>query len=166
MRVINAMIDPWRSCAWGLTDFGCNRRSFDPRPLPNLAVLIMKFLRAMKNLGRRQPIGQWQEHVQEVFRSDARAEGEEVWIGGWALDHTDLRRCPQNCAMGFWSGRKLQSHCIFGTFVDFGCASAFRDSTWNRQSWQQPCGHKMHDHKVPSLCLQYGACSSASKPGI
>ena len=68
--------------------------NFDHRPLPKLAVLIMKFLsRAMKNLGRRQPVGQWQEHVQEVFRTDARAEGEEVWIGVWALDHTDLRHC-------------------------------------------------------------------------
>ena len=68
--------------------------NFNHRPLPKLAVLIMKFLaKAMKNLGRRQPIGHWQEHVQEVFRTDARAEGEEVWIGGWALDHTELRYC-------------------------------------------------------------------------
>ena len=114
--------------------------NFDHRPLPKLAVLIMKFLsRAMKNLGRRQPVGQWQEHVQEVFRTDARAEGEEVWIGGWALDHTDLRHCrwfaerlDRKTAPWVCSWRKLQSHRIFGTLVDFGCASAFRDSTWHK----------------------------------
>ena len=25
----------------------------------------------------------------EAFRTDARAEGDEVWLGGWALDHSD-----------------------------------------------------------------------------
>ena len=33
----------------------------------------------------------------ELFRSDARADGNEVWIGGWALDHQvryqDKKRC-------------------------------------------------------------------------
>ncbi|CAE7822629.1 unnamed protein product [Symbiodinium necroappetens] len=29
----------------------------------------------------------------ELFRTDARAEGNEVWIGGWALDHRDTTQC-------------------------------------------------------------------------
>ena len=111
--------------------------NFNHRPLPKLAVLIMKFLaKAMKNLGRRQPIGHWQEHVQEVFRTDARAEGEEVWIGGWALDHTELRYCRwfaerldrKSASWVFAIWRKLQSHSIVGALGDLGWCCALRGS--------------------------------------
>ena len=29
----------------------------------------------------------------ELYRTDARAEGNEIWIGGWALDSSDTKRC-------------------------------------------------------------------------
>ena len=67
---------------------------FERMKLPKLAILVMKFLsRALSGSSRAQQIGNCQGMVQEVFRTDARAEGAEIWIGGWALDHHDRSRC-------------------------------------------------------------------------
>ena len=46
--------------------------------------LIFRFLaRALEGDGRKAPVGRQGVRDVEVFRIDARAEGNEVWIGGW-----------------------------------------------------------------------------------
>ena len=42
--------------------------------------------------GRLQALGRKVGEERELYRTDARADGDEVWIGGWALDHDDTRR--------------------------------------------------------------------------
>ena len=49
--------------------------------------------RALEGDGRLAHVGRELAVAREVFRTDARAEGSEVWIGGWALDNADTRRC-------------------------------------------------------------------------
>ena len=47
----------------------------------------------MRQTGRLQPVGRESDTEVELFRTDARADGEEVWIGGWALDSGDRSKC-------------------------------------------------------------------------
>lgn len=62
--------------------------------LPKALRLIFAFLRlALEGGGRLQPLGPRAVEEREFYRTDARAEGDEVWIGGWALDHAETRRC-------------------------------------------------------------------------
>ena len=62
--------------------------------LPKAIILIMQFLaKALRGLGRLTPVGAPVACEKELFRTDARAEGDEVWIGGWALDHADTKKC-------------------------------------------------------------------------
>ena len=62
--------------------------------LPKAVVYIMTFLAAaLEGHGRLLPVGRLPAAERELFRTDARAEGNEIWIGGWALDHQDKRKC-------------------------------------------------------------------------
>ena len=78
--------------------------SYNKRRLPKLVILILRFLSNALEKGQRlQGVGVFHEHVREVFRTDARAEGAEVWIGGWALDSEDASQCR-------WFAEKLNHH--------------------------------------------------------
>ena len=62
--------------------------------LPKALKLIFSFLcTALDGDGRLRALGRKVSEERELYRTDARAEGDEVWIGGWALDHDDTRRC-------------------------------------------------------------------------
>ena len=62
--------------------------------LPKLVVLLLNFLKqSLKEVGRRTAVGQFHEVETELFRTDARAEGDEIFIGGWALDSSDRSKC-------------------------------------------------------------------------
>ena len=62
--------------------------------VPKAIILIMQYLaRALKGLGRLKPVRTPVAGEKELFRTDAKAEGDEVWIGGWALDHADTKQC-------------------------------------------------------------------------
>ena len=51
--------------------------------VPKATILIMQYLaRALKGLGRLKPVGTPVAGEKELFRTDAKAEGDEVWIGG------------------------------------------------------------------------------------
>ena len=56
------------------------------RRLPRALILIFRFLsRALEGDGRAAPVGQQRVHE--------KAEGNEVWVGGWAIDDPDPRQC-------------------------------------------------------------------------
>ena len=62
--------------------------------LPKAIILIFKFLaKALQGEGRLVSVSRHVTTPKELFRTDASAEGEEIWIGGWALDDADTRRC-------------------------------------------------------------------------
>ena len=62
--------------------------------LPKAIILIFKLLaKALQGEGRLVSISRHVTTPKELFGTDARAEGEEIWIGGWALDDADTRRC-------------------------------------------------------------------------
>ena len=64
--------------------------AFRSRPLPKLVIVLLKFLNAsLERLGRNAAVGEHCETECELFRTDARAEGDEVWIG-FALDNGKL----------------------------------------------------------------------------
>ena len=66
----------------------------EARTLPKSVRLIFAFIaKAMRQTGRLQPVGRESDTEVELFRTDARADGEEVWIGGWALDSADRSKC-------------------------------------------------------------------------
>ena len=76
----------------------------EARTLPKSIKLIFTFIaKAMRQTGQLQPVGMDSETEVEVFRTDARAEGEEVWIGGWALDSSDRSECR-------WFAERLTRH--------------------------------------------------------
>jgi hypothetical protein len=128
---------------------------YERMKLPKLAILVMKFLsRALSGSSRAQQIGNCQGMVQEVFRTDARAEGAEIWIGGWALDHHDRSQCRwfaerldhQNARWAFTAGesyRAIASLELLATLVAVvlfkpegrnmlgGCCSAGTDNKGN-----------------------------------
>lgn len=58
----------------------------DAAPLPEAVALSLRFIRDMLQKGyREQRILKQVGHVRELFRTDAKAEGEEIWIGGWCI---------------------------------------------------------------------------------
>ena len=70
--------------------------------LPKAIILIFKLLaKALQGEGRLVSISRHVTTPKELFGTDARAEGEEIWIGGWALDYADTRRCR-------WFSERLQ----------------------------------------------------------
>ena len=76
----------------------------EARTLPKSVRLIFAFIaKAMRQTGRLQPVGRESDTEVELFRTDARADGEEVWIGGWALDSADRSKCR-------WFAERLSRH--------------------------------------------------------
>ena len=63
--------------------------------LPKAIELILSFLQTCLEQGmRRVTIGRQLGPVAEIFRTDARAQGSELWVGGWCCaDNTDPRKC-------------------------------------------------------------------------
>ena len=62
--------------------------------LPKALIFIFGFLAtALKTGGCLVPVGRLPAVERELFGTDARAEGNEIWIGGWALDHRDKKKC-------------------------------------------------------------------------
>ena len=62
--------------------------------LPKAIILIFKFLaKALADGGRLASVPPAPGDQVELFRTDARAEGNEIWIGGWAMDSTETKRC-------------------------------------------------------------------------
>ena len=64
------------------------------RRLPRALILIFRFLaRVLAGDGGAAPVGQQRVREMEIFCADAKAEGNEVWVGGWAIDDPDPRQC-------------------------------------------------------------------------
>lgn len=62
--------------------------------LPKAIILIFRFLaRALAGSGRLVSVPPAPGERVELFRTDARAEGNEIWIGGWAMDSTETKQC-------------------------------------------------------------------------
>ena len=62
--------------------------------LPKAIILIFRFLaKALAGSGRLVSVPPAPGERVELFRTDARAEGNEIWIGGWALDSSDTKQC-------------------------------------------------------------------------
>ena len=62
--------------------------------VPRAISLIFKFLaKALGGGGRLTSAGKAHAVEKELFRTDAKAEGNEVWIAGWALDCENTKQC-------------------------------------------------------------------------
>ena len=62
--------------------------------VPRAISLIFKFLaKALGGGGRLTSAGKAHAVEKELFRTDAKAEGNEVWIAGWALDSENTKQC-------------------------------------------------------------------------
>lgn len=62
--------------------------------LPKAIIVIFRFLaKALAGGGRLASVPPAGGEQMELFRTDARAEGNEIWIGGWAMDSADTKRC-------------------------------------------------------------------------
>ena len=62
--------------------------------VPRAIALIFKFLAtALSGTGRLMAAGKPLAMEKELFRTDAKAEGNEVWIAGWALESEDTKQC-------------------------------------------------------------------------
>ena len=48
---------------------------------------------ALKGDGRLSKVGGQRRNAREMFRTDAQAEGNQIWLGVWALDHDDKKKC-------------------------------------------------------------------------
>ena len=65
--------------------------------LSKVVRLVLEFLRKMLLQGcSAQPVGARSPKPVELFRTDAKAEGEEICIGGWAVadDPSSTMNCP------------------------------------------------------------------------
>ena len=82
--------------------------------LPKAIELILSFLQTCLEQGmRRVTIGRQLGPVAEMFRTDARAQGSELWIGGWCCaDNADPRKCR-------WFSEKID-HLKFPIFYMAG----------------------------------------------
>ena len=80
--------------------------------LPKVVRLVLVFLQKMLQDGHRvQTIGVKAPRVQELFRTDAKAEGNEVWIGGWAVMNGT---CTNQCR---WFSERLTRHNAKWAFI-------------------------------------------------
>ena len=62
--------------------------------VPRAIALIFKFLaEALSGTGRLVAAGKPHVSERELFRADAKAEGNDIWIAGWALDSDDTKQC-------------------------------------------------------------------------
>ena len=148
--------------------------------VPKAIKLIMLFLaKALEGPGRLAPV---RASVQqpEAFRTDARAEGDEIWLGGWAMDHVDTKKCrwfseklnPQTAPWLYAAGdsyRQIASLELLATLaavVSFGvggcpsCHIACSSGTDNRGNWLRSI--TLAYDQVSTLCLFNGACDTAA----
>ena len=82
--------------------------------LPKAIELILSFLQACLEQGmRRVSVGRQLGPVAELFRTDARAQGSELWVGGWCCaDDPDPKKCR-------WFSEKID-HLKFPIFYMAG----------------------------------------------
>ncbi|CAL1153097.1 unnamed protein product, partial [Cladocopium goreaui] len=98
--------------------------------LPKAVIYILRFIEHMLKHGwRTRPVGPLQEARRELFRADAKAEGEVICIGGWAIeDGPDTKSCRwfserltrSNAPWAFLAGesfRAIASLELFATLV-------------------------------------------------
>ena len=98
--------------------------------LPKAVVYILRFIAHMlKNGWRARPVGSLHEVRRELFRADAKAQGEVICIGGWAIqDGPDTHSCRwfserltrTNAPWAFLAGesfRAIASLELFATLV-------------------------------------------------
>ena len=98
--------------------------------LPKAVIYILRFIEHMLKHGwRTRPVGPLQEARRELFRADAKAEGEVICIGGWAVeDGPDTKSCRwfserltrSNAPWAFLAGesfRAIASLELFATLV-------------------------------------------------
>ena len=63
-------------------------------PKAVIFMFLFRFLvTALKDGGRIAPVRRLPASEHELFGTDARAEGNEIWVGGWALEHRDTKQC-------------------------------------------------------------------------
>ena len=104
--------------------------------LPKAVIYILRFIvHALKHAWRTRPVGCLHEARRELFRADAKAEGEVICIGGWAVeDGPDTKSCRWfserltrgKCTLGFLGWGIFQSHCIFGIVCYLGESGPFQ----------------------------------------
>ena len=139
--------------------------------VPRAISLIFKFLaKALGGGGRLTSAGKAHAVEKELFRTDAKAEGNEVWIAGWALDSENTKQWqvvlraagPCYCALGVHGWRSLSPNRIAGASSNASggdvvwCATrrGMRIpllSRYRQQRKQQP-RVAASDHKIP-LCI-------------
>ena len=111
----------------------------------------------------------------ELFRTDARADNEEVWIGGWALDSSDLAQCRwfseklnrKNAWWAFLAGEpfgsiaSLEMLATLAALVVFDCRGCKQHELFSidRQSGKCLRAPTLVDHAVPIVLCSYGDCS-------
>ena len=137
--------------------------------LPKAIILIFKLLaKALQGEGRLVSVSRHVTTPKELFRTDARAEGEEIWIGGWALDYADTRRCRWfserlQCAVALrgWRGlppdRGQQSLSLAFQRLPLLCCDG--------QPRQQPSRGTLANYEVSIERFLNGTCRSTSMQG-
>ena len=156
-------------------------QNFSVCRLPKAIQLIFRFLaKVLDGDGRLLAVGSAKQQEVELFRTDAKAEGNTVRIAGWAccdsadtwqrrwfsetLDHT-------NAPWLFCSGEsyrqiaslELAATLVAGFYLEClkqMCLPVLRS---NRQQRKQQCGGKMVDNQVPTIGFLDGAGDTAAK---
>ena len=87
--------------------------------LPDAVALSLSYIKYMLESGiSSQRVLRQVPMQRELFRADAKAEGEEIWIGGWCVaDSADLSRCRwfserlnrQNASWAFLAGEPFRA---------------------------------------------------------
>lgn len=72
----------------------CNASGVQTAKLSKVVALSLHYVQSMLEQGvRMQKVLPALPVRRELFRTDARADKEEIWIGGWSLDSEDLGQC-------------------------------------------------------------------------
>ena len=79
--------------------------------IPKMVELTLRYIAFMLESGaRQQRVMPCVQQKRELFRTDASASGEEIWVGGWSLDSPDLLQCR-------WFSEKLNRQNAFWAFL-------------------------------------------------
>ena len=131
----------WALAAWVAVLDNCRRC-----PVPKAIVLIMPYLaKALRGLGRLTTVGTPVACEKRLFqcpervRTDAKAQGDEVWIGGWALDHADTKKCRWfaerlNHANAPWLYTSAESYRLIASLELLAAVSAVRQQPITRET--------------------------------